>query len=54
MMQLVLYDNWMEEANKKVDGKTKMSKMQIKEIVKLCVTADKVEFVPGGTLYQIK
>ena len=56
MMTLILYNDWLEKAQQKikVDGKMRprMSKTQIKELLRLCVTADKAEFLSDGTLYQ--
>ena len=56
MMTLILYDDWLTKANEKinVDGKMvpRMSRTQIKELLRLCVTADKEEFLSNGTLYQ--
>jgi len=56
MMTLILYDDWLTKANEKinVDGKMvpRMSRTQIKELLRLCVTADKAEFLSNGTLYQ--
>jgi hypothetical protein len=58
MMTLILYDNWLEAAHQKirVGGKMKsrMSRAQIKALLRLCVTADKVEFLSNRTLYQFK
>jgi hypothetical protein len=58
MIQIILYDNWLEEAQKKIRvGKKmvpKMSKMQIRELLKLCTTAYHTEFLSFGTLHQIK
>ena len=58
MMQIILYDDWLTKAQQKisVNGKMKprMSKTQIKELLRLCVTADKAEFLSNGTLYQFK
>jgi len=57
-MVLIMYDNWLSKASEKinVDGRMRprMSKMQIKEILRLCTTADKVEFLSDGTLYQFR
>ena len=61
-MQIILYDDWLTKANERIEvkenGKWKkqprMSKTQIKELLKLCVTADKTEFLSNGTLYQFK
>ena len=56
MMTLILYDDWLTKASEKisVDGKMRprMSRTQIKELLRLCVTADKAEFLSNGTLYQ--
>jgi len=60
MMTLILYDDWLTKANEKIkfkeDGKWKtrprMTVIQIKELLRLCVTADKAEFLSNGTLYQ--
>jgi hypothetical protein len=58
MMTLILYDDWLISAKKKirVDGKMRprMLKTQIKELLKLCVTAEKVTFLKYGTMYQFK
>ena len=59
-MTIVLYDNWLTKANEKIgveeNGKWKtrprMSRTQIRELLRLCVTADKTEFLSNGTLYQ--
>ena len=60
MMTLILYDDWLTKAKEKIEvkenGKWKkrprMSETQIKELLKLCVTADKTEFLSNGILYQ--
>ena len=56
MMTLILYDDWLQKAQQKIEvnGKMipRMSKTQIKELLRLCVTADKSEFLSNGTLYQ--
>lgn len=58
MIQIILYDNWMETAHKKVrvNGKEKqvMGRTQIKALLRLCSTAERTEFLSIGTLYQIK
>ena len=58
MMQIIMYDGWLESASKKirVGGKEKqrMSKMQIKSLMQLCASAEKAEFLSNGVLYQIK
>ena len=56
MMQIILYDDWLTKANEKIRVGTKMiprmSKTQIKELLRLCATADKAEFLSNGTLYK--
>lgn len=58
MIQIILYNNWMLEAEKKIVVKGKrvpqISKTNIREILKLCTKACKVEEMTMGTLYQIK
>lgn len=57
-MVLIMYDNWLSKASEKisVDGKLRprMSKTQVKEILKLCTTADETKFLSNGTLYQFR
>jgi len=58
MMQIILYDDWLGKAKEKVwDGKRRVQRMsntQIKELMRLCVTAVNTEFLLDGIKYQIK
>ena len=58
MMTITLYDRWLEGATKKirVGGRLRprMSKSQIKQILQLCLKADRSEFTPNGTKYYFK
>jgi hypothetical protein len=58
MMTLILYDNWLKEATKKVlvKGKMKprMTVVQIKSLMQLCASAQEAKFLTNGTLYLIK
>ena len=58
MIQIILYNNWELEAEKKIVVKGKrvpqISKTNRREIMKLCAKAYHTTDLKMGTLYQIK